>query len=419
MVSPVLDNVIQHTLSKMAVRLVQKTQSGIAANEQSGLVFLGNVHDAVPRQLFLDERLSALDKMAWVMIRLYAQQNEGAVFPTYDELQQQLAAPHLDKASRETVSRALLMLRLTGWLSLCKRVRDNGGRVRGNIYAQHDEPVGFRDAEYFDPGWLDTVAQACRHGNKSVRLTALAVLHDIKTDTAMRHRHSRIAMFEARLSAPQTPKDFAKLRHTVQLQPSSNTELSQNRRKSVRKSLSSISELSDRNGGILPGSASELSLKTKSYNRVRKSNRYVVRSSTQGVKDTYVAPEAEVENQSPAQLKWPQALIEHLTTQDRDCVEPQLLALPEKLGQYVLDDVAKRIGSGEVRNVAAYLLGTLKRARNGQFNTIASLPTATASAVTPIRKTIAEPQNKPEQKRAKPESISKLLAEIRTKYLQS
>ncbi|EMX1066398.1 TPA: helix-turn-helix domain-containing protein [Yersinia enterocolitica] len=404
MVSSVLDNVIQHTLSKMAVRLVQKTQSGIAANEQSGLVFLGNVHDAVPRQLFLDERLSALDKMAWVMIRLYAQQNEGAVFPTYDELQQQLAAPHADKASRETVSRALLMLRLTGWLSLCKRVRDDGGRVRGNIYAQHDEPVGFRDAEYFDPGWLDTVAQACRHGNKSVRLTALAVLHDIKSDTAMRHRHSRIAIFEARLSAPQTPKDIVKLRHTVQPQPSSNAELSQNRRKLVRKSLSSISEHS---------------LKTKSYSKVRKSNRYVVRSSTQGVKDTYVAPEAEVENQSPAQLKWPQALIEHLTTQDRDCAEPQLLALPEKLGQYVLDDVAKRIGSGEVRNVAAYLLGTLKRARNGQFNSIASSPTATASAVTPIRKTIAEPQNKPEQKRAKPESISKLLAEIRTKYLQT
>lgn len=418
MVSPILDNVIQHSLSKMTARIAQKTQSGTVINEQSGLIFLGNVHDAIPRQLFLDERLSALDKMAWVMIRLYAQQNEGAVFPTYDELQQQLAAPHLDKASRETVSRALLMLRLTGWLSLCKRVRDNGGRVRGNIYAQHDEPVGFRDAEYFDPGWLDTVAQACRHGNKSVRLTALAVLHDIKSDTAMRHRHSRIAMFETRLSTPQTPKAFAKLRHTVQPQLSSNSELSQNCRKSVRKSLSSISELSDRNGGILPGLASELSLKTKSYSRVRESNRYVVRSSTQGVKDTYVVPKGEVKKQLPTQLKWPSALIEYLTTQDRDCAEPQLLALPEKLGQYVLDDVAKRIGSGEVRNVAAYLLGTLKRARNGQFNSITSPPTTTVSVATPTRKIVAESQYKPEQTRAKPESIAKLLAEIRATYLQ-
>ncbi len=47
-----------------------------------------------PGGFFLDSRLSALDKMAWVMIRLYAQSNEGAVFPTYDELQLQLASPH-------------------------------------------------------------------------------------------------------------------------------------------------------------------------------------------------------------------------------------------------------------------------------------------------------------------------------------
>ncbi len=65
-----------------------------------------------------------LDKTAWMMIRLHALNNEGAVFPTYDELQLQLASPGCGKASRETVSRVLTMLRLTGWLSLCKRVRD-------------------------------------------------------------------------------------------------------------------------------------------------------------------------------------------------------------------------------------------------------------------------------------------------------
>jgi hypothetical protein len=85
------------------------------------------------------------------------------------------------------------------------------------MYAQHDEPVSFRDAEYFDPTWLDTVADACQHSNKSVRLTALAVLNDIKSDTAMRHRHSRIAIFEARLSAPQTPKVLAQLRQAALL----------------------------------------------------------------------------------------------------------------------------------------------------------------------------------------------------------
>ncbi|MCJ5052198.1 hypothetical protein LNT22_23370, partial [Klebsiella pneumoniae] len=65
-----VDGVIQFTLNKMNERIRQHAE-GAPVNEQSGLIFMGNVHDAVPRRLFLDSRLSALDKMAWVMIRLY------------------------------------------------------------------------------------------------------------------------------------------------------------------------------------------------------------------------------------------------------------------------------------------------------------------------------------------------------------
>lgn len=326
-----VDDVIQRTLAKMQNRIEQKAQSGEQSNEQSGLLFLGNVHDAVPRRLFLDSRLSPLDKMAWVMIRLYAQHNEGAVFPTYDELQCQLALPHSDKASRETVSRALLMLRLTGWLSLCKRVRDKSGRIRGNIYAQHDEPLGLFDAEYFDPGWLDAVADACRHTNKTIRLTALAVLQDIKSDTRMRHRHSRVALIEARLSAPQTPQEMVSSRQKKA--SGFETEPGQN-------SQSSESELGVLKGDILPGSDSELSRKSRDGGLVRKSNRYV-RSFTQSVKDTYVGDESR--------LSWPTAVIERLNTPDRDMLEQQLNALPGELGQRILDDLAGRMKATEVR----------------------------------------------------------------------
>ncbi|VTP78997.1 Uncharacterised protein [Leclercia adecarboxylata] len=97
----------------------------------------------------------------------------GAVFPSYDELQLQLASPGKGKASRETVSRVLLMLRITGWLSLCKRVRDDKGRVRGNIYAQHDEPLTFSDAEMLDPRFLDTVA-GCLPGVKTGTISQTA-----------------------------------------------------------------------------------------------------------------------------------------------------------------------------------------------------------------------------------------------------
>ncbi|EHS5457642.1 helix-turn-helix domain-containing protein [Salmonella enterica subsp. enterica serovar Corvallis] len=392
-----VDDVIQRTLAKMQNRIEQKVQSGEQSNEQSGLLFLGNVHDAVPRRLFLDSRLSPLDKMAWVMIRL--QQNEGTVFPTYDELQCQLALPHSDKASRETVSRALLMLRLTGWLSLCKRVRDKSGRIRGNIYAQHDEPLGLFDAEYFDPGWLDAVADACRHTNKTIRLTALAVLQDIKSDTRMRHRHSRVALIEARLSAPQTPQEMVSSRQKKA--SGSETEPGQN-------SPSSESELSEFKRDILPGSDSELSRKSRDGGLVRKSNRNV-RSFTQSVKDTYVGAES--------QLSWPTAVIERLNTPDRDMLEQQLNALPDGLGQRILNDLAGRMKATEVRNVTAYLLANLKRAREGQFNT------GDAGAVHPPAKpkSVAVPPSdgKKEVKRARREFVSDVMAEIRGSYFRS
>ncbi|PLR35054.1 hypothetical protein CYR55_14230 [Chimaeribacter californicus] len=396
-----VDSVIQRTLAKMQSRIAQKAQSGEQTNEQSGLLYLGNVHDAVPRRLFLDSRLSPLDKMAWVMIRLYAQQNDGAAFPTYDELQCQLALPHSDKASRETISRALLMLRLTGWLSLCKRVRDKAGRIRGNIYAQHDEPLGLRDAEYFDPGWLDAVADACRHTNKTIRLTALAVLQEIKSDTGMRHRHSRVALIEARLSAPQTPLDVLTLRQKNTRDPK--TELS-------KKAPGSASELSTSTGQKSPGSESELSRNTRDGDLVRKSNRYV-RSFTQSVKDTYVGSDAH------QYLKWPGTVRERLTTADRDMLEGQLRALPDGLGQQVLDDLANRMKTTEVRNVAAYLLANLKRARAGQFN--AGSVTVPKEAVPKQRPQPApDAAVKPRVKRADPAHIASLLADIRATYLR-
>ncbi|EPX9374698.1 STY4528 family pathogenicity island replication protein [Yersinia ruckeri] len=394
-----VDSVIQHTLSRMTARIVQKAQSGAVTNEQSGLLYLGNVHDAIPRQLYMDTRLSPLDKTAWVMIRLYAQQNDGAVFPTYEELQFQLASPHSGKASRETVSRALLMLRLTGWLSLCKRVRDDGGRVRGNIYAQHDEPLGLRDAEHFDPGWLDAVAQACQHGNKTIRLTALSVLSDIKQDTSMRHRHSRIALIESRLSSPQAPQELVSRQRAFL--PGSESELSQK--------MASVPQ-------ILPSSETELSLETRGCDRVRNPNCYV-RSYTQCVKDTYVGASGKNDNR----LRWPSVLIENLTTVDRDNVEPQLQALPAPLGQQVLDEVAERIGTGEIKNVIAYLLATLKRARNGQFNsTVGAVKRVQPPKSQPLQPVGAtEPvqvQSQGKNQRASAENIAQVMAEIRAAY---
>jgi len=349
------DSIVAHTLSRMEKSLERRAVNGDAGQERSGLLFMGNVHDAFPRRLFLDTRLSPLDKTAWVMIRLYAQQNEGAVFPTYDELQAQLASAHSDKASRETVSRTLLMLRLTGWISLCKKVRDEGGRVRGNIYAQHDEPLGYRDAETFDPGWLTLVEQSCQSKNKSVRMTALAIVNDILQDSGMRHRHSRLALIESRLNAPSTP--LAMMRKNGAEQPGSKNELSQKTAEKSPETLSSESELSHEQGLKSLSTESELSNKSVTYNRVRNSNRNV-RSFTQSViKETYVADRPVL----------PESFLAMLSNEDRQMVSQQFGVLPVPVAEGLSSLLQAQLRKGRLANPAGWMFTMLKRARHGEF----------------------------------------------------
>ncbi len=204
----------------------------------------------MPRRLLLDQRLSPLDKMGWIIIRLHALSNDGAVFPSYEELQLQLATPGKGRASKETISRILVMLRITGWLSLCKRVRDEKGRVRGNIYAQHDEPLSFADAETFDPHWLKTVAEACLNSNRTICATAQTIISEIRLDPTMLHHRSYLQKIDARLGSAQSPDELTNRAALGQADrsPGSDSELSL---KMNDHKPSSDSELSDggRHGG--------------------------------------------------------------------------------------------------------------------------------------------------------------------------
>ena len=344
------ESLIAYTLEKMNHRMAtgaRKEEGRI----RSGLLFTGNVHDAIPRRLLLDTRLSPLDKMAWMMIRLYAQNNEGAIFPTYDELQLQLASPGKGKASRETVSRVLLMLRITGWLSLCKRVRDDKGRVRGNIYAQHDEPLTFCDAEAMDPRYLDIVAEACMSRNRTISQTARDILGEIKNDPGMRHYHSHISQLEARIGSAQTPGQMAARQRVTEerMRPGSETEPG---KKMGQKRQSSDSEPSGKSAG---------------YHRVRKPNHYVRNITHSVIKNTYVLPAS---------------LTGQIREEDAIMLTSQLQALPEALAQGVLESLSGMLGSQSLQNPVGWLLAVLKRAREGNFYPPKQKQRVAASATT-------------------------------------
>ncbi len=351
------ESLIAYTLDKMNARLAANPRRD-EGRIRNGLLFTGNVHDAIPRRLLLDARLSPLDKMGWMMIRLYAQNNEGAVFPSYDELQLQLASPGKGKASRETVSRVLLMLRITGWLSLCKRVRDEKGRVRGNIYAQHDEPLSFSDAEALDPRFLDTVADACLSKNRTVSQTARDVLDDIKNDPTMRHYRSHLALIESRLGHPQTASQMAKRHARIPYPaPGSESGLSQGRQKNAAGKPGSETELSPESYGNSLSSDSVLPEKSVSYDRVRKPNHYV-RSITHSVnKNTYV----------PGKSVLPDSLKELIPAEDLAMLTAQLQALPEGQAELVLLSLQKVMARQRLSNPVGWLLAVMKKAREGRL----------------------------------------------------
>ncbi|MEQ4973864.1 STY4528 family pathogenicity island replication protein [Enterobacter cloacae] len=402
------DSIVAHTLSRMQRNLERRVDTGDVSQERSGLLFMGNVHDAFPRQLFLDTRLSPLDKTAWVMIRLYAWQNEGAVFPTYDELQVQLASAHSDKASRDTVSRVLIMLRLTGWLSLCKRVRDDRGRVRGNIYAQHDEPLGYRDAETFDPGWLALVEESCLSRNKAVRMTALAVVNDILQDPGMRHRHSRLAIIEHRLSAPVTPEQMARQRQAVQPGPESG--LSKKRIKNNPNLPSPENRLSALKADISQSPENGLSTKSTAYTGVRNSD-CNVRSFTHSVnKKTYV-PGGE--------HFLPDDFLNGLNSEDRQMLSTQMASLPETMAKALGDMLREQQTRGRLNNPVGWLFSMLRRARSGELklseDTVPSGSGGKASCPADVRTVPSVSFPVPPANRPSQEQVRAMIAAIRQK----
>ncbi len=137
-----------------------------------GMLFLGNWHDAMPRMVFSDPVLKSVDRNVWAVIRTTSGAGSMTAFPGYREI-----AARANIQSDATVARAIAILRITRWLSLCVRVRDRAtGRFRGNVYALHDEPLPLVDALHLDPEYMDFLRRCTRQTNKQVRAVALGRL---------------------------------------------------------------------------------------------------------------------------------------------------------------------------------------------------------------------------------------------------
>lgn len=151
--------------------------SGDAVNgckQTDSLVFIGNWQDAIPRSIWVDGLLSAIDVRSWGIIRTQAVNGSAVILSLNSLLKDTLGY------SNATVSRVIFILRLTRWISLCSKLRTETGKFRGNIYAIHDHPVSLEDAIYLDSHYIEFVKKQTSHSNNAIRTLAQSVWQVIR-----------------------------------------------------------------------------------------------------------------------------------------------------------------------------------------------------------------------------------------------
>ena len=316
-----------------------------AAPISDGFLYSGNRHESVPRALFLDRRLTPLERNAWQVFRLQLNDDGVTAFPTYDQLRPYLASmPCAAQASHETVARALTLLRLTRWLSLVRRRRDpKTGRILGNLYVLHDEPLTPFEAMQLDPDYLGLVSQALTHAAKAVQIVGMNTLREIAEDPMLNGRTlpTRLQVLTQRMarnewadtSYPQAPVDHE----------------SEEGQAVLLRNLNGPSSESE--AGLKP--APDGSLRNPKEDRTVRMDR---------INQVRTVPRAK----ALQHLRLPERLL-RLKDEQQSGAMVALQQVDESLRQAVLDEWDARCRNSAVRNPAGYLFGIVQKAIRGEF----------------------------------------------------
>lgn len=279
-----------------------------------------------PKALLLDERLTPLERNAWLTFRALAS-SDGTVVLSYDALRKYLpSAPGSKRAALETVSRAVLCLRLSTWIALVEYRRNPmTGFSMASRYAVRNQPLTFDDACMEDEDYLPLLERALGHASATIRQLAQSIL-----DEAMRH-----------------PDRLEKLPATMQARI---------------RSLQQHDD--DHDPGNPGGSTARDALVPEASSGIPKpvpASPTAVRTVEKEVRTYRSSPEVQVSGPDvPARFRQlPQDQQRILTTRLRGLPPEQRLA--------VLAEWDVRCESGGVHNAIAYLYGLIKKAVEGVF----------------------------------------------------
>jgi len=340
-----------------------------------GFIFSGNRHDSVPRALLLDKRLTPLERNAWQALRLLLNDDGITAFPTYDQLAPWLASmPCTARASHETVARALILLRLTRWISLVRRRRDPvTGRMLGNLYVLHDDPLTLFEAIQLDQDYLGLVSNALVHASKSVQRVGVYALKEMSEDPQLSGKTlpSRIQVLSRRLSAQgwmsqqSYPQDEAE-------------HESEERKYSIHRNTPSATSESE--GGGKPSKSGSLR-NPKVDSTVRIKNNF---------KNVRTVPRA------CAGILLPERFI-RLKAEQQTGALAALQSMDPELHQAILDEWDVRCQESVIRNPAGYLFGIIQKALRGEFQ-----PWAGQKSTAPPTADKSSPPSEPAQRVSTP-----------------
>jgi len=187
-----------HALDALIKATVERVKNQANSDAADAMLFMGNWHQAIPALVIQDPVLEPVDKLIWMVIMLHARNTGGrTAFPSYETL-----ASKANVSSTSTISRAIAILRLTRWLTLCAKVRQKSGQFKGNVYILHDEPLPLLDAVHLDGDYMGFIKQSTEHYHARVQAVARGVLESMDQDVRAGKDLSRIeSTLERRVQA--------------------------------------------------------------------------------------------------------------------------------------------------------------------------------------------------------------------------
>ncbi|EPB9494578.1 TPA: hypothetical protein L4Q76_001702 [Pseudomonas aeruginosa] len=357
-----LGDLFDQALQRMQVQQPQPAPAQPAPSRQTdGFIFSGNRHDSVPRALLTDNRLTPLERNAWQVFRLLLNDDGITALPTYDQLAPWLASmPCATRASHETVARALTLLRLTRWISLVRRRRDpRTGRIQGNLYVLHDEPLTPYEAIQLDADYLGLVSQSLDHASKSIQRVGVHTLKEMIDDPLLSGRElpSRLQVISRRLAAQgwTEPATYS--------QPGDNHDSEDGEDDLLRNRDA-------------PSSESEVGEKPRKTGSLRDPKTDSTVRKEKEIKEVRTVP------RGLGMLRLPERFMS-LKAEQQSGALAALQPVDPDLHQAVLDEWDARCRASTVRNPAGYLFGIIQKAMRGEFRAWAGQRTPPNKTATP------------------------------------